>query len=116
MPNDPAALRAAFDARLARLADHPLVGAVAADAAGGTVSLVADRADGRRFDPAHAAGARLVRFAAANGATLSADGDDVAIPFRPDEDADALDDRFDRIERSLDDTEAWSWFENRRGG
>lgn len=115
MPIDPTAPRTAFDARLARLADHPLVGAVAADAAGGTVTLVADRADGRRFDPVHAVGARLVRFAAANRVNLTAVGDVVAIPFVAGEDADALDDRFDRVERSLDDTEAWSWADGRRG-
>lgn len=109
---DPNALTRA-DVRLARLADHPLVGRAWRADGVGFVDLVADRQAGRSFPADRGVGARCVRFARANGLAIEAEGDRLRLPLDG-RDPDGTDDLFDRLERSLDDTEAWSWAEGAR--
>ena len=100
-------LAPAFAARFARLADHPLVGNTRSVGLVGGIELVADKATKRSFLPTQGVGARLARFGEANGIIVRAIGDVIAVcppMIITEEEIDAL---FDRIERSLDDTEAF---------
>lgn len=96
-----------FAARLARLADHPLIGNVRSVGLVGGAELVADKTAKRPFDPKKGVAAQAVSFLQARGAILRAIGDTIAICppmiIAPEE----LDLLFDRLEGALNDTEEW---------
>ncbi|GJE43954.1 aminotransferase [Methylobacterium soli] len=97
-----------FQARLARLREHPLVGEARGIGLIGGVEIVADKASKAQFEPKAGVAARCVAFAQAEGLIVRfLVGDRVAVcpplVIRPDE-IDAL---FDRLERALDRTAAW---------
>lgn len=73
-----AAAGAVLQRRLRELADHPLVGEVRGVGLIAAVELVADKASRAPFDPAGAAGARVVRQAQDNGLILRGIQDSVA--------------------------------------
>ncbi|MCX8281358.1 aminotransferase [Phyllobacterium sp. 0TCS1.6C] len=95
-----------FEARLARVSDHPLVGEVRNCGLMGAVELVADKATKRPFNPADGVGPALARFLEGHGAVLRAVGD--AIAFCPPMiiTEDELNELFNRFELALADTEA----------
>jgi 4-aminobutyrate--pyruvate transaminase len=96
-----------FAARLARIADHPLVGDVRSRGLVGGIELAADKATKRAFLPAQGVGPRLARFGEANGVIVRAIGDVLAVCPPMIITAEEIDELFDRIERMLDDGEAW---------
>lgn len=96
-----------FAARLARLADHPLVGEIRCSGLVGGVELVADKKTRQPFDPKRTVGAQLARFTEAHGAILRALGDTVAFCPPMIIEAAEIDELFDRFEKGLADLEAW---------
>ncbi|MDR3497861.1 MAG: aminotransferase [Parvibaculum sp.] len=97
-----------FEARVAKLAEHPLVGHARAKGLIGALELVADKASKRSFDAKAGIGAAVQKAAEKNGLIVRALGGDI-IAFCPPlivKEAD-VDDIFDRAERALDETEAW---------
>jgi len=97
-----------FQARLKRLADHPLVGEARGIGLIGAVELVADKASRRNFDPAKAVGATCAAFSQEEGLIHRALAGD-ALAFCPPmiiTEAE-IDEMFDRFERALAKTEAW---------
>ena len=101
------ALTPVFEGRLARLADHPLVGEARGKGMIGAVELVADKTTKKPFDPKMMVAAKASGFAQKNGVILRNILDSVAVCppliIRVDE----LNAVFDRLEKALDDTEAW---------
>jgi len=97
-----------FEAHVARLAGHPLVGEGRALGMVGAVELVADKKSGKPFDPASRVGARAVEFAQRRGLICRAMGDSVALcpPLIIGEDE--MEEMFRRLEAALDDTERWA--------
>ena len=96
-----------FEKRLAKLADHPLVGEVRNSGLMAGVELVADKATKRSFAAAHGVGARCGVSCENNGLILRPIGDTIAIcppMVITEEELNAL---FDRLERALDETEGW---------
>ncbi|MEN6542062.1 aminotransferase [Parvibaculum sp.] len=105
-----------FEARVARLAEHPLVGHARAKGLIGAIELVADKASKRSFDPAAGIGAAVQKAAEKNGLIIRALGGDI-VAFCPPlivKEAD-IDDIFDRAERALDEAEAMVAKEGLRG-
>ena len=96
-----------FEGRLEKMRDHPLVGETRGRGMIGAIELVADKATKRAFDPKAMVGAKANGFCQAHGAVLRNLTDAVALcpPLIITEDQ--LNDLFDRVERALDDTEAW---------
>ncbi|WP_181699138.1 aminotransferase [Chthonobacter albigriseus] len=96
-----------FARRLSRLRDHPLVGETRFKGLVGGIELVADKATKRSFPAQLGVGGRLARFGEANRVIIRAIGDTLAVcpPMIITEDE--IDELFDRIERTLDDGEAW---------
>ena len=96
-----------FEGRLEKMRDHPLVGETRGCGMIGAIELVADKATKRAFDPKAMVGAKANGFCQAHGAVLRNLVDAVALcpPLIITEDQ--LNDLFDRVERALDDTEAW---------
>ena len=96
-----------FEGRLAKLRDHPLVGETRGRGMIGAIELVADKATKRAFDPKAMVGAKANGFCQAHGAVLRNLVDAVALcpPLIITEDE--LNELFDRVERAIDDTEAW---------
>jgi len=96
-----------FEGRLAKLRDHPLVGETRGRGMIGAIELVADKATKRAFDPKAMVGAKANGLCQAHGAVLRNLVDAVALcpPLIITEDE--LNELFDRVERALDDTEAW---------
>ena len=103
-----------FEARIRKLEDHPLIGEGRACGLMGGVELVADKKSKRSFDPASGVGPQAAKFAESRGAILRAIGDTIAIcpPMIISETE--LNELFDRLEKALDDTEAWVAKENLR--
>lgn len=101
------ALTPLFEQRLNTLADHPLVGEVRNSGLMGGVELVADKASKRAFNPKQGVGAKCADFCQAHGAILRGIGDTVALCPPMIISADELNELFDRLERAIDDTEAW---------
>ena len=96
-----------FKARLAKLADHPLVGEVRSVGLMGGAEIVADKATRRPFDVSQGVGAACAKFLEGHGAILRAIGDTMALCPPMVIEADELNALFDRLERALDDTEGW---------
>lgn len=97
-----------FQARLAALAAHPLVGEARGYGLVGAVELVADKATKRSFEPKAGVGPRAVAFAEAEGLlTRFLAGDTVSVcpplVITPQE----IDELFDRLGRALDRTLDW---------
>jgi 4-aminobutyrate--pyruvate transaminase len=97
-----------FQARLARLREHTLVGEARGIGLIGGVEIAADKASKAQFEPKAGVAARCVAFAQAEGLIVRfLVGDRVAVcpplVIRPDE----IDTLFDRLERALDRTAAW---------
>ncbi|GJE59695.1 aminotransferase [Methylobacterium trifolii] len=97
-----------FQARLAKLAEHPIVGEARGIGLIGGLEIVADKASRRQYDPKAGVAARCVAFAQGEGLIVRfLAGDRVAVcpplVIAPDE-IDAL---FDRLTRALDRTRDW---------
>jgi 4-aminobutyrate--pyruvate transaminase len=98
-----------FQARLRRLAEHPLVGEARGIGLIGGVELVADKRTKRPFEPSYTLGARCVRFAEENGLIVrSIAGDVVSICPPLIISRQEIDELFDRLTRALDQTLAWA--------
>ncbi|MDO8289862.1 MAG: aminotransferase [Parvibaculum sp.] len=96
-----------FEARMAALNEHPLVGQARAKGLLGAVELVAEKSSKTNFDVKAGVGAALQRACEANGLILRAIGDTVAFcPPLIVKEAD-IDDIFDRATKALDETEAF---------
>ena len=94
-----------FQARLAVLATHPLVGEARGYGLVGAVELVADKPSKRSFDPKAGVGARAVAFAEAEGLLLRVLPGDVVSLCPPLVITSAeIDELFDRLARALDRT------------
>ena len=92
-----------FQARLAALADHPLVGEARGMGLIGALELVADKRSKRSFTPADGVGAHVMRLAEAEGLIVRAvGGDNIALcpPLIVSEAE--IDELFDRLARALD--------------
>lgn len=96
-----------FEARLAKLAEHPLVGNVRSKGLVGGVELVADKKTKRSFDPKRGVAAKTSTFLQERGAILRAIGDTIALCPPMIISAEELDELFNRLEAALDDTENW---------
>jgi 4-aminobutyrate--pyruvate transaminase len=98
-----------FQARLAALGEHPLVGEARGVGLVGGIELVADKAAKRSFEPKAGVGPRVVQFAEEEGLIVRYLAGDVVSICPPliisDEEIDAL---FDRLGRALDRTLAWA--------
>jgi 4-aminobutyrate--pyruvate transaminase len=106
-----------FQARLAALGKHPLVGEARGIGLVGGVELVADKKSKLSFEPKAGIGARAVRYAEEEGLIVrSLLGDILSICppliIAPAE----IDELFDRLERALDRTLAWVKHERLIGG
>lgn len=96
-----------FEARVARLADHPLVGHTRACGLIGAVELVANKSDKRAFDAGAGIGAAVVAAAQRNGLILRALAGDI-VAFCPPLiiTTDQVNEMFDAVEKALDEVEA----------
>jgi len=94
-----------FQARLAALAGHPLVGEARGLGLIGALELVADKASRRGFAPSEGVGAQAMRLAEAEGLIVRAvGGDNIAVcPPLIISEAE-IDELFDRLARALDKT------------
>jgi 4-aminobutyrate--pyruvate transaminase len=97
-----------FQARLRRLADHPLVGEARGVGLVGALEIVKDKTSRENFSAKAAVPARVAKFTEEEGLILRAMGT-TAIAICPPliitpAEIDLL---FDRLERALDKTEAW---------
>lgn len=97
----------AFQSRLERLRDHPLVGESRYCGLMGAVEMVADKTTKRSFDPKKGVGAQVARFAQDEGAIVRAVGDSIAFCPPMIISAAEIDELFDRFEKALNATEAW---------
>jgi 4-aminobutyrate--pyruvate transaminase len=96
-----------FEARLKKIADHPLVGEVRSAGLVGGVEMVADKATKRSFDPKKGVGAQIAKFCENRRVILRAIGDTIAFcPPMIITEAE-LNEMFDRFELALGDAEAW---------
>ena len=97
-----------FQARLAALNQHPLVGEARGLGLIGGVELVADKRDKRAFAPQHGVAAKAVQFAEAEGLIVRAVLGDVITLCPPLViSAAETDELFDRLTRALDKTLDW---------
>jgi 4-aminobutyrate--pyruvate transaminase len=96
-----------FEARVARLADHPLVGHTRACGLIGAVELVADKGSKKSFDPAAGIGAAVVAAAQRHGLILRALAGDI-VAFCPPLiiTGEQVNEMFDAVEKALDEVEA----------
>ena len=98
-----------FQARLAALGSHPLVGEARGLGLVGAVELVADKKTKRSFDPPAAVGPRAVRFAEEEGLIVRFIVGDILSICPPLIIAPAeVDELFDRLGRALDRTLDWA--------
>jgi 4-aminobutyrate--pyruvate transaminase len=96
-----------FEARLKKIADHPLVGEVRSAGLVGGVEMVADKATKRSFDPKKGVGAQIAKFCENRRVILRAIGDTIAFcPPMIITEAE-MNEMFDRFELALADAEAW---------
>ena len=104
-----AALAPRFQARLRALGGHPLVGEARGAGLMGAVELVADKATKRGFAKEHGVGPRCVTFAQGEGLIARAVMGDAVTLCPPLVITEAeMDEMFDRLERALDLTHAWT--------
>jgi 4-aminobutyrate---pyruvate transaminase len=103
-----------FQARLRKLADHPLVGESRGVGLIGACELVADKQTKRPFDPKKTVGAQAVKFAQDRGLICRMLGDAVALCPPLIISKAEIDEMFDIYEKALNDTEAWVAKENLR--
>jgi 4-aminobutyrate--pyruvate transaminase len=97
-----------FQARLAALAAHPLVGEARGYGLVGAVELVADKATKRSFDAKAGVGPRAVANAEAEGLLVrSLAGDVISLCPPLVITAQEVDELFDRLMRALDRTLDW---------
>ncbi len=96
------ALTPVLEKRLAKLADHPLVGEVRNSGLMAGVEIVADKASKRSFDPSQGVGPQCANFCQNHGLILRAIGDTMSIcpPM-------IITQEEDRLELALDETEGW---------
>jgi 4-aminobutyrate---pyruvate transaminase len=97
-----------FQARLAALAAHPLVGETRGIGLVGAFELVADKHSKTPFEPAQGVGAQCMRLCQERGVIVRAIGDSLALcpPFIVTRDQ--IDEIFTLIERGLDATLEWA--------
>lgn len=95
----------AFEARLAKLKDHPLVGDVRNSGLMAGVELVSDKASKKGFEPKATVGAKAVKFMQEHGLILRAIGDTIAICPPMVITQEEINLMFDKLELALDDTE-----------
>ena len=96
-----------FQSRLAALGDHPLVGETRGRGMLGAVEVVADKSSKRAFEPSQMVGAKAAGFAQSHGLLIRAMGDALGICPPLIITGEELGELFDRLEKALDDTEAW---------
>jgi 4-aminobutyrate--pyruvate transaminase len=97
-----------FQARLKALGQHPLVGEARGLGLIGGLELVAEKTSKRSFAPQHGVGARVVRFAEAEGLIVrSVMGDVLTLSPPLVISAAETDELFDRLGRALDKTLDW---------
>lgn len=97
-----------FQARLAALADHPLIGEAKGMGLIGGLEIVADKATKAQFDAKQGVAAKCVTFAQAEGLIVrSLSGDRLAVCPPLIIAAAEIDELFDRLGRALDRTAAW---------
>jgi 4-aminobutyrate--pyruvate transaminase len=98
-----------FQARLAALGAHALVGETRGMGLIGGVELVADKRSKKSFDPTRGVGGRVVRFAEDEGLIVRAVMGDVLTLSPPLIISEAeIDELFDRLTRALDKTLDWA--------
>jgi 4-aminobutyrate--pyruvate transaminase len=103
-----------FQARLKKLADHPLVGEARGVGLIGAVELVADKATKRSFDPKKMVGAATVNTLQEMGLIVRNIQDSVALCPPLIITTDEIHEMFDIFEKGLDAMEAWARKENAR--
>ena len=103
-----------FQARLTKLADHPLVGEARGVGLIGAVELVADKATKRSFDPKKMVGAATVNTLQEMGLIVRNIQDSVALCPPLIITTDEIHEMFDIFEKGLDAMEAWARKENAR--
>jgi 4-aminobutyrate--pyruvate transaminase len=96
-----------FQARLAALGDHPLVGEARGIGLIGAVELVRDKTTGAAFPAAEGVGAYCSARCEANGLIVRALGDSIALCPPLIISADQIDELFTKLGRALDETWAW---------
>ncbi len=97
-----------FQARLAALAEHPLVGEARGTGLIGAVELVADKPARRNFDPARKVGAWVANRALAHGLITRPLANDTLAFCPPLITTPAqVDEIFDAFERTLEDAQGW---------
>jgi 4-aminobutyrate---pyruvate transaminase len=96
-----------FEARLQKLADHPLVGEVRSMGLIGAIEMVADKTTKRPFDAKKLVGATTVNTLQENGFITRALGDAIALCPPLIINQDQVHEMFDIIAKTLDHTEAW---------
>ncbi len=97
-----------FQARLKRLGDHPLAGEARGIGLIGAIELVADKKTKRSFDPATAVSAHAAATAQDLGLIVRPMAGDVIALCPPLIITESeIDELFDRLERSLNETETW---------
>ncbi len=101
------ALMPLFEARMKKLAEHPLVGEARYCGLVGGAELVADKKTKRAFDAKSGVGAQTAKLIEQNGAVLRGIGDTIAIcPPMIINEAE-LNELFDRFEKGLDASLDW---------
>lgn len=98
-----------FEARVKKLADHPIIGDARSVGLVAGFELAADKKTKRQFDPKKAVGARAVKFAEEEGLIVRPlAGDIVAVcpPFVIS--MQEIDELFDRLDRAFDKTLDWA--------
>ena len=103
-----------FQARLKKLADHPMVGETRGVGLIGAVELVADKATKRPFDPKKAVGAATVNAMQELGLIVRNIQDAVALCPPLIITVDEVHEMFDLFEQGLDRMEEWARKENAR--
>ncbi|MDF1687257.1 MAG: aminotransferase [Parvibaculaceae bacterium] len=97
-----------FEARVAKLGDHPLVGNTRAKGLLGAIELAKDPAKREAFDPSAAVGVKLAAACQAHGVILRNMAGDILAFCPPLIITEAeINEMFDRVEKALDDTAAW---------
>ena len=97
-----------FQARLSRLAEHPIVGEARGLGLIGGLEIVADKTSRRQYEPKAGVAARCVAFAQAEGLIVRfLMGDRIAVCPPLIITADEIDVLFDRLTRALDRTAEW---------